>query len=164
MAAVLSNGNEQFFVRGPKVAVFELPEAEIDVDVSGLKPDATEEIDANDILAEFSVDPEQPFELRVPYALHMRAAQLTAMLPRDMRAEPTPRRAGWILAAILGAGVGIGFAALIASYENAPIASAPAPHVLKASGATMKVLGPQRASVRALIPTVSFDSLPRARR
>ena len=180
--AVVGSGGGQWLERGTKIAVFDLPDASTDIEIDlsdveqtrkrkAVPADATDEIRADDILAEFPVDPTQPFHLRVPDALLARAAQLTAQLPRDRDRDTVPpppraalRRAAWVFATVIGASVGIVLAAAIAHYESAPIPSAPA-HTFKA-GTSAKIIA-QRASMLGtgvMVPTVSVDSLPRARR
>ena len=154
---------------------------------SAPKDETPEEVDPNDVLAEFPADPEEPFELRVPQTILSRAALLQATLPRETlmpssssipppmtmeapRVE-APREArvpegrlGWLVAPMIGACVGLAVAAVL-SYHLAPAGMAPAAlsagRHLKAHAT--KVLVEPVAMLEAQVPTVTVDSLPRAR-
>ena len=151
---------------------------------------STSEVDTNDILTAVPIDPTVPFEMRVPDKVHARAARLAAQLPKanelrsaralvdgraDGRADgkvdgdATPARPArsarsfWTFAAVFVAFAVVGTGAGFVVYQNAPIPSANA-HTFKAAAAA-KVLA-QRTSENGgfTVPTVSVDSLPRARR
>jgi hypothetical protein len=159
----------QWFVRGPKVAIFEMPSA-VDIDVSGLGPkappralkvDGTEEIDPNDILAEF------PAELQADAALQLRADDVLARAATLDQEDTRPSmrtyqagRTGWLVALVAGTTVGIVLATALSIYAAAPIARAPRPHV---KAQAVKALVPSAATLGRIVPTVSIDSLPRAR-
>jgi hypothetical protein len=186
--------NAEWFARETKTVVFDLPDAEYSDDAErtlrrsrSAVADSTEEVDPRDVLAEFPLftapatmfvpsarghaspwalpaDPEEPFELRVPDVILDRAAQLTAGLPRltSTRAPSRIERTGWVVATVLGACVGILFAGAMAYAAAAPIEPAPAPH-LRAAPAR-KALSAPLVALGTGVPTVSFESLPRARR
>jgi len=112
--------------------------------------EATDEIRADDILVEFPVDPTQPFQLRVPDALPCARPRRSSRRScprgdRDIATNTVPPAAervapgapAWIFAAVIGASVGVVFAAAIAKYESAPIPSAPA-HTFKGGAARRK--------------------------
>jgi hypothetical protein len=61
---------------------------------------------------------------------------------------------------VVGATFGLVLATALSIYATAPIAHAPRPHV-KAQAA--KALVPSIATLGRIVPTVTIDSLPRAR-
>jgi hypothetical protein len=176
MHPALSIPEVRWFVRGPKVAIFEMPERDgaVDVDVSELaapaaqrplKADQTEEIAPEDILAEMPAEfaPDEALELRrpdTPNTVLARAAMLEREdMPTVIRAYKAPR-AGWLVAVLVGATFGLVLATALSLFASAPIARAPHPHV---KAQAIKALTPNVAALGAVVPTVSIESLPRAR-
>jgi hypothetical protein len=137
--------------------------------------DRTEEVDPNDVLAEFPADPEQRFELRVPEVLLARVCELTASLPREERLHEAQRsaaasqevvavrglgRMGWLFATAVGTCAGVAVAAVLAF--NMSVAMAPTGAPQKAARSAAKILEARVELVSTAVPTVAFDSLPRA--
>jgi hypothetical protein len=171
-AAVTMQGAD-WLVRESKVVVFDLPDSDYGDDAEPIE--AVEEVDPNDVLLELPMDPEQPFELRVPHMILARAAQLTAALPRHAQVAPDMghqmhqmhqtierRPSSRLAATVLGACIGIGLAGTMAYAATAPIEPSPSP-VLKAA-APAKIVAARPVVIGSIVPTVTFDSLPRARR
>jgi hypothetical protein len=165
MNPAMSIPEVKWFIRGPKVAIFEMPPngTEVQVDVSELRPQrGGEEVDPNDILAEFPADngPDVALELRRPDEILARAATLDLEDTKTSMRAYRSHRTGWLVAIVLGATLGLVLATGLSIYASVPIAHAPRPHVKAQIG---KSLVPSVAALGAVVPTVSIDSLPRAR-
>jgi hypothetical protein len=183
----------QWFVRGPKVAIFEVTERgaiPVDIDAAvptrarppskarlragpATTPTDAEEVDPNDILVELPLDraasppivasPEVRIEVSADAVL-ARAARLDegCDVDDDTFVGSAPMSRGrWFTAIAIGAVAGLGLAALLTHYASRPIAQGPRPHVKAVAAA--KTYVPSAAMLAQIVPTVSVESLPRAR-
>ncbi len=130
----------------------------------------TSEIDVDDILTAVPIDPTVPFEMRVPDKVHARAARLTAQLPQpsaraivDAPSRSAPPKSSTLFAAVFAVVSVLGVGGGVVAYKTAPIPSATA-HAFKAAAAAKVMAQRPSVIVGAAVPTVSVDSLPRARR
>ena len=165
MNPAMSLPEVRWFVRGPKVAIFEMPAVDIDVSHLGPPPpashrriraDQTEEIHESDILAEF------PAEVAVERTQRLPRVNL-AFEDEETRPAIAPYRPrlGWMIAIIAGTIAGIVLAIGLSFYARAPIARTARAQIKAVAAA--KSLAPSAAARGVVVPTVSVYNLPRAR-